>query len=117
MAPAGSAANLYRGLSALPSFNPDDDPDPKQSMTIRDGLLAGDDTGFQYDGDRKEVPRIAVPCTSGQLSRSTIQQPDELPPEHLESVTIFGVFLRDGGRYENVVDTFHTPVSPFLNRR
>ncbi|TFC17931.1 NAD(P)H-dependent oxidoreductase [Cryobacterium algoritolerans] len=28
LAPVGSAAILYQGLSALPSFNPDDDRDP-----------------------------------------------------------------------------------------
>lgn len=28
LAPAGSAAILYQGLSALPAFNPDDDRDP-----------------------------------------------------------------------------------------
>ncbi len=48
LAPAGSAAIVYQGLSALPAFNPDDDRDPVPATVaeLRDQIIAADAVVF-----------------------------------------------------------------------
>ncbi|MBG6057223.1 chromate reductase [Cryobacterium sp. MP_M5] len=48
LAPAGSAAIVYQGLSALPAFNPDDDRDPVPATVaeLREQIIAADAVVF-----------------------------------------------------------------------